>query len=361
MSKPQFDPAKLMGGEPFWRDHYEWLLVSGYKLRPRYKPGWKPSWLSKEGKVLKAWDSCEDGEWLHLSRTICDAKRVSDGTSVVLKSIRPSEHPDEINISTFLSSEGLASDPRNHCIPIYEVLTVPDVKDRAILVMPLLRTYNDPPFQTFGEAVDFMRQLIEGLQFMHSHHVAHRDCMGSNIMMDGSMYPRGWHPSEERRNRENTGMAKYYTRTQRPPKYYLIDFGISSRYDAKDLPVLEHPIHGADRTVPEFKHPDAPPCDPFPTDVYYLGNVFRMDFMLVNEGFEFIDTLVTDMVQDDPAKRPTMDEVARRFDGIFNKLDTEMLRSRLIGRDERSMVNFVSHWYRRLYYALQGYPAVPSR
>ena len=126
-----------------------------------------------------------------LSHTIRDATRVSDGTSVALKFIHPSEHPYKIDISS-LSSEGLASDPRNHCIPIYEVLIVPDVKVSAILVMPLLRTYNDPPFQTFGEAVDFMRQLIEvrnisallslwltigglkGLQFMHSHHVAHR-------------------------------------------------------------------------------------------------------------------------------------------------------------------------------------------
>ena len=72
-------------------------------------------------------------------------------------------------------------------------------------------------------------------------------------------------------------------------------------------------------------------------------------------------SLVADMIQDDPTKRPTMDEVARRFDGIFKKLDTEKLRSRLIGPDERSMVNFVSHRYRRLKYAIQGYPAVPSR
>ena|ERR1700729_2185120 len=91
---------------------------------------------------------------------ICDATRVSDGTSVALKFIHPSEDPYKIDISS-LSSEGLASDPRNHCIPIYEVLIVPDVKVSAMLVMPLLRTYNDPPFQTFGEAVDFMRQLIE--------------------------------------------------------------------------------------------------------------------------------------------------------------------------------------------------------
>jgi hypothetical protein len=100
-------------------------------------------------------------------------------------------------------------------------------------------------------------------------------------MMDGSMFPRSWHPTEELMNRKYTGKAKYYTRTQRPPKYYLIDFGISRRYDAKDLPVLEPQIHGADRTVPEFQDSFAR-CDPFPTDIYYLGNVFRMDFVQVS-------------------------------------------------------------------------------
>jgi hypothetical protein len=105
--------------------------------------------------------------------------------------------------------------------------------------------------------------------------------MGLNILMDGSMYPKSWHPSEERKNRQFSGSAKHYTRTQRPPKYYLIDFGISRRYDSKDPPVLEVPIHGADRTVPEFQHSVAP-CDPFSTDVYYLGNVFRMDFINVS-------------------------------------------------------------------------------
>lgn len=33
--------------------------------------------------------------------------------------------------------------------------------DRVILVMPLLRWYDDPPFQTIGEAVDLFSQLFE--------------------------------------------------------------------------------------------------------------------------------------------------------------------------------------------------------
>jgi len=66
-SEPPFNAAALMGGELFWRDHYQWLEASGYQLRPRFKPGWMPSWLSKDGKELKYWASCEDGQWLHVS------------------------------------------------------------------------------------------------------------------------------------------------------------------------------------------------------------------------------------------------------------------------------------------------------
>jgi hypothetical protein len=96
-----------------------------------------------------------------LASTLMDAARISDGAYVALKSIKPSVHPYEVEIGTYLSSESLASDPKNHCVPIYEVLDVPDVDDTIILVMPLLRRYNRPHLQTFGESVDFFQQIFE--------------------------------------------------------------------------------------------------------------------------------------------------------------------------------------------------------
>lgn len=90
-----------------------------------------------------------------------DATRISDGTQVMLKIIKPSLHPHEVKIGTLFSSEPLVSDPKNHCVPIYDVLTVPDIDDRVILVMPLLRQFDDPPFQTIGETVDLFSQLLE--------------------------------------------------------------------------------------------------------------------------------------------------------------------------------------------------------
>lgn len=66
-------------------------------------------------------------------------------------------------------------------------------------------------------------------------------------------------------------------------KYYFIDFGLSRRYEPMDGPPREHPIRGGDKSVPEFQPGvwKGELLDPFPTDIYYLGNMIRMDIMKV--------------------------------------------------------------------------------
>lgn len=58
-------PVKLNRMEAFWAKHQKWFEDCGYMLRPRYMPGWTPSWLAtdKHGKVVEkdSWLSCEDG------------------------------------------------------------------------------------------------------------------------------------------------------------------------------------------------------------------------------------------------------------------------------------------------------------
>ena len=90
-----------------------------------------------------------------------DATRIADGKIVMLKVVETSKHPYEADIGTFLSSAPLSADPRNHCIPIYEVLQIPDNENKVILVMPLMRVYGNPRFDTIGEAVEFFRQIFE--------------------------------------------------------------------------------------------------------------------------------------------------------------------------------------------------------
>ncbi len=68
-----------------------------------------------------------------------------------------------IEITRLFSSEPLVSHPRNHCIPLHEVLDVQDdVQDEAILVLPTLRPSSNQPLETVGESVEFFRRVFEG-------------------------------------------------------------------------------------------------------------------------------------------------------------------------------------------------------
>ncbi len=93
--------------------------------------------------------------------------------------------------------------------------------------------------------------------------------------MDGDkMFPGGWNNNFPDLTPDGKKKAKAFTRTQKPPKYYFIDFGLSRQYDTSETDPLEEPIMGGDRTVPEFKT-DKELCNPFHTDIYYIGNMIR--------------------------------------------------------------------------------------
>ena len=49
--------GQLTEPELWWSQHYHWLKDSGYLLRPRYAPGWTPSWQNNK----ESWILCEDG------------------------------------------------------------------------------------------------------------------------------------------------------------------------------------------------------------------------------------------------------------------------------------------------------------
>lgn len=351
-------PGALSEHEIWWRQQYEWLKAQGYLLRPRYAPEWVPSW---EGSKRHAAD-CEDGRVLHFGQ-IMDATRMSDGSYVSLKMVKKSRNPYEVEIGQYFMSEKLSSDPKNYCVPFLDVLSVPDESNIQIIVMPLLLPFTNIRFDTFGEVIECLRQLFEGLWFMHNNHVAHRDCMWMNIMMDAKdMHAEPYHPVLTYMKRDFSGYVSHYTRTQRPPKYYFIDFGLSRRYDASEENPLEYPIFGGDKSVPEFRNNEDVPMNPFPTDVYYLGNVVREQFLNTKKGFEFLKPLVDDMVQDDPHKRPTMEVVVERFESIRQQLSTWKLRSRVISQDEGPFENIyrgVTHWSRRIGFIVKRAPAVP--
>ncbi|KAF8521585.1 kinase-like domain-containing protein [Hysterangium stoloniferum] len=345
------DVEQRLPFEYFWVKLQPWLASCGYKLRPRYHPSWTPSWRGTK-KTHNTF--------------VMDAIRMETGELVAIKKIYHSKLSQEIQIGKFFSSDMLASDAQNHCVPIREILEVPThlYNGVSLIVMPFLRRLDDPPFLTIGEALEFFRQVIEGLQFMHKNNVAHRDCNYNNIMMDArELYPEGFHPLRPHLNPSHTQTAKHYTRTERPPKYYLTDFGLSHVYDPKDGPRMAVPIHGGDNSVPEYQGEGYfEESDPFPVDIYTLGNMIKTKFLDKKYGFDFMVPLIADMRQDDPSKRLTIDSVASTFNSIYRSLRISQLRARIVSRKEiRGLGWFfdVTHFFRSLRFIFLRIPPIP--
>src|SRR6266851_5069206 len=163
-------------------------------------------------------------------------------------------------------------------------------------------------------------------------------------MFDPSeMYPQGFHPTQMNRSRDFESRMIRHTRTQHPPRYYLIDFGLSRHYGSRK--VLDEPLRGGDKSAPEYR--DGTPCNPFHTDIYYLGNLVRQEFMRVRlvmssihgadevclqnyDGFEFMRDLVDKMTDVNPTERPLIEDVVTTFSDIGEKLDESKLRSPIL-------------------------------
>lgn len=100
-----------------------------------------------------------------------DAVRISDNKQVVLKKVHT--WTDELPVASYLSSEEMRNDPRNHSMPLLDVILVPSDDEHALIVMPLLHEFHDPPFARRGEVVEALRQILQVRVFfyseMHSH------------------------------------------------------------------------------------------------------------------------------------------------------------------------------------------------
>lgn len=160
--------------EVFWCQHFEFLKSKGYLLRPRYRPGWQPSWGSDGARNYYNYEDAIlpavrlDHLLPSLLSTECspyqvknclDATRVADGQVVWLKHV--SKSTPELEIGRLLISDACRNDPRNHTTPLLDVLATEDDPTNVILVFPLLRRISDPSPASVRESIDFIRQTLE--------------------------------------------------------------------------------------------------------------------------------------------------------------------------------------------------------
>jgi hypothetical protein len=105
------------------------------------------------------------------------------------------------------------------------------------------------------------------------------------------MFPERYHPANPDMSFDFTRKITHFSRTEKPPRYFFIDFGISRHYPNRVGPVDEEIVRGGDKSVPEHQG-DALSCDPFPTDIYYVGNAIRKEFLQVSDILHLLAIVV---------------------------------------------------------------------
>ena len=124
-----------------------------------------------------------------------------------------------------------------------------------------------------------------------------RDISKLNVMMDPNpILPDSYHPQSIDMSRDFKHWVSPRSRTAHPVKYYVTDFGLSRRYSAEEKSPLELPIFGGDKSVPEFQNDHNTPRNPFHTDIYYMGNLARQDFLNVCAAISFHATVEAHVV-----------------------------------------------------------------
>ncbi|KAG8832353.1 hypothetical protein FRC18_005181 [Serendipita sp. 400] len=263
----------LLPYEQEWRERGPLIYHWGYQLRRRYDMGWKPSWENTDINPFFCEDSIDSS-----TPNVMDAVRIDDGLAVAIKATL--SWTNEAPIAFLFTDGGAIEEPRNHCVPVLDTFVEDDL---VYIVMPLLRAFNDPPFMAVAEVVDFVDQMIQGIEYMHEQNVAHRDITVGNIMMDASeLYPEGFHPVRQNLSRNGLAEVVGLMRMHAPVRYYLIDFGSAIAFE-KGTPSRDKYAEGRtgrDEDVPEFRFNN--PYDPFKVDIFQFGNLLKKEFLQVN-------------------------------------------------------------------------------
>ncbi|KAH9952227.1 kinase-like domain-containing protein [Amylocystis lapponica] len=212
--------------------------------------------------------------------------RCATNEKVVIKAVHLRSR--EYDVVRYISSPPLRDHSMNHCIPVLDLIEVPD-DNIAFIVMeewwPHLDAISDIPVPVFLCA---LRQCIEHIVFMHTFHVAHLDVSVRNVLTD-----------------LNT-------------RYACIDFEMSRRFDDLSDPRIRN-CRSAE-TPPEVERGEW--TNPYKVDIWALGILLLRISESAGHHIPELIALIKPMLHNTHEQRPTARQVLHAFDDMLSLLSS---------------------------------------
>ncbi|KAI0088690.1 hypothetical protein BDY19DRAFT_1071719 [Irpex rosettiformis] len=346
------------GIEKYWRDRREILEIKGYTLRPC-----RVSYSDATRNLNTVGDSesrstatpynvsqpSEEHFALKHRPNMVVATRIADGQLVHIKRMMQNgEYSNEAKNIALLREELYRVDPANHCVPILEILEDELNKRYSLAVMPYMHDVDPSKFRSVQEVVDFVGQLLLGLDFLHQQFIAHCDCSLHNIVVDlvSTALPQSPGTPDIIDRIFRTSRQKRKPNVTTSAKYYFTDFG-ASLYMDPDRPSIEFGIQflywARDTDVPEYRdavrESRGVAFKPFELDVFLVGNMIRRRILERYSNVDFLQRLVDKMTQDRQALRPSASEALLEWLAVLQRIPirhrTHKLRLRVPGKLEK--------------------------
>ncbi|KAI0797918.1 kinase-like domain-containing protein [Abortiporus biennis] len=255
-----------------WYQHYWEMMSSQGQHVSRDLPGY-----TRACSIDDENDLCKDAG---LPENLFRGSRSLDGKKVVIKAVHLRSH--EYHVVKYMSHPQLRRDPRNHLIPIFDLIEVP-IDQIAFIVMeewsPQLITETPCTLRLF---LGCLRQCIEHVVFMHSHNIAHLDISIRNLLTDYNSH------------------------------YSYIDFELSRRFDKHPNPRIS--TRRGTELPPELERGES--TDPYKVDIWALAMLIIRACSMSGYNIPELSPLLKAMLNESFERRPPAYYVLNTFDSI---------------------------------------------
>ncbi|RDB23418.1 Serine/threonine-protein kinase ksp1 [Hypsizygus marmoreus] len=318
--------------EKIWRDLHDVFRDGGLTLWPHAflstlkTPGFTYPISSGFGYALPTETSDDAGHVGRLRRfdytnPLSRAARTRDGHDVIIRVIVVGrEGHEHLKILRRIASGENSLLSNNHALPMFAEFQFEDI---IFGIFPKVGASIEDLYgywarNSVGDVVDILMQMLEGLAFIHSNNVAHRDAFRDNFVVQ-------WHPESLRTMKISPSR----------PRVYLIDFEVAIDFPA-ECPADErvctgYPIGGSFGELEAYTRPHAPelvsgkPYSPFKLDVWQLGTSFLNTLPTFRSTITSIDAVLEGMTNTDPEQRLDAQDALNRLRVAVNSMSPESL------------------------------------